>query len=240
MAKIKVVGSGSKGNCYILECEDVTLILEIGLPYKQILPALDYNLNRKIYAICTHEHNDHINPQTLKHLTHNVIPVYSTSSASALYSGINALQDRKKYKMGQAVVMPLKVPHGDCECFAYYISHPEFGTLLFATDLSDFPYTIKNINHLLIETNNSEEVIMDNIETGLYPTSRHQDHLSLETALKVIKRHASPALQNILLLHLSRQNADENMFASRVVQTTGIQPSIAKPNVLIPLAIEEF
>ncbi|MDS2204199.1 MBL fold metallo-hydrolase, partial [Clostridioides difficile] len=38
--KIKVLGSSSKGNCYLLQLKNETLILECGVSYKEILKGL--------------------------------------------------------------------------------------------------------------------------------------------------------------------------------------------------------
>lgn len=42
MAKLKVLGSSSQGNCYILDCQGESLIIELGLPWKEILKGLNY------------------------------------------------------------------------------------------------------------------------------------------------------------------------------------------------------
>ena len=36
MNKLKVLGSSSEGNCYLLLLEDETLIIEAGITYKEI------------------------------------------------------------------------------------------------------------------------------------------------------------------------------------------------------------
>ena len=42
MAKVKVVGTGSSGNSYILECEDGILLIELGIPWSEIVKSLNY------------------------------------------------------------------------------------------------------------------------------------------------------------------------------------------------------
>lgn len=42
--RLKVLGSGSSGNCYILENENEALIIEAGLPFMEVKKALDFNV----------------------------------------------------------------------------------------------------------------------------------------------------------------------------------------------------
>lgn len=43
MATLKILNSGSSGNSYILECNDEILLIELGLPWKDILNGLNYS-----------------------------------------------------------------------------------------------------------------------------------------------------------------------------------------------------
>ena len=240
MAKLTVLGSGSKGNGYILECKDITLILEIGVTWTTLMAGLNYNLDRRVVALCTHEHGDHINKNTLRKCLNYRIPVYSTISAVTSHTGVNPLFPKQIYKMGEASIMPLKVPHGNCLCLAYLIMHPEIGNLIFATDLSCFPYKLSSIDHILIECNNSEEVIMENMAAGRFSASRHEDHLRLEKCIDTIMSLRSPRLKNVILRHVSGTNADSDMFCDEIVRRVGIRPYIASAGLSIDLSNEEF
>lgn len=74
--KIKVLGSSSRGNCYLLQLKKETLILECGINYKDILKGLDFNLESVIGCLVTHEHKDH--SKAITELTNNGIDVYSS------------------------------------------------------------------------------------------------------------------------------------------------------------------
>lgn len=54
--KLKVIGSSSKGNAYILETETGILILDAGVPFREIQKALDFDLERIKGCLITHEH----------------------------------------------------------------------------------------------------------------------------------------------------------------------------------------
>lgn len=54
MAKLITLGSSSSGNCYILECDNEQLIIELGVSWKEILKGLDYNTSWIVGALCSH------------------------------------------------------------------------------------------------------------------------------------------------------------------------------------------
>ena len=44
--KLKVLGSSSAGNCYILESDTEALIIEAGLPFMEVKKALNFNVRK--------------------------------------------------------------------------------------------------------------------------------------------------------------------------------------------------
>ena len=57
--KLKVLGSGSSGNCYILENDNEALIIEAGLPFMKVKKALNFNVMKIKAVLITHIHSDH-------------------------------------------------------------------------------------------------------------------------------------------------------------------------------------
>ena len=57
--KLKVLASGSKGNCYILESPTGSLLIEAGIHWKEILKGLDYDISKVVACLISHEHKDH-------------------------------------------------------------------------------------------------------------------------------------------------------------------------------------
>lgn len=56
MAICKILGSGSKGNCYLIECSGETLILDIGVSWRDVLKGLNYNIGGVQGVLVSHEH----------------------------------------------------------------------------------------------------------------------------------------------------------------------------------------
>lgn len=53
---LKCLASGSSGNCYLLECREEVLILDCGIPIKQIKQGLNWNLGGIEGVVVTHAH----------------------------------------------------------------------------------------------------------------------------------------------------------------------------------------
>jgi phosphoribosyl 1,2-cyclic phosphodiesterase len=239
MPKLTVIGSSSHGNSYVLECCGQKLIIEIGLSWKKIMGAINFDISGLVGVISTHVHGDHFNANTFKNCQLNGIRVSSTFECATKYEGVGAFLDRGKYNIGRFKVMALSVPH-NAECFAYVIDMPEDnGRLLFITDASDFPYKIPKVNYLCIETNYCEDKLIDNL-MGDGVSSQPTNHMSLDTALAVTERLYSPSLCEVVCLHLSDGNSDENEIKKRFFETLGIRAKIAQPGLIINLEKEEF
>ena len=57
--RLKVLSSGSQGNCYLLESNGETLILDCGIPIKEIKKGLDFDISKVVGVCVSHGHLDH-------------------------------------------------------------------------------------------------------------------------------------------------------------------------------------
>lgn len=57
MATLKVVGSSSKGNSYIIETSNKSLILELGCKWSEVLEMLDYKIGKVLGVLVSHAHS---------------------------------------------------------------------------------------------------------------------------------------------------------------------------------------
>lgn len=228
MSKIKVISSGSTGNSYIIEAGGEILLLELGVPFKSILDGLGYDISHIVGCLVTHEHQDHA--LSVDKARQYQLKVFTPSELTA----------RKMYRLGGFNLMPLKVPHGDCKCYSYLLFHKDFGSMLFATDLSDFPYAIKGIKHIMMECNYADEVVIDNAMENQFSRSHNENHMSLDNCIRVLRRLADKSTMNVMLLHISRSNGDPDLMSKRIFEETGLRPQIAAPGLELELSAEEF
>ena len=81
--QLKILGSSSKGNCYLLDNGKEALAIECGISFKEVQKAVNFDVSRIKGAIVSHEHGDHA-----KHVENFIqahIPVYmSTGTLHAM------------------------------------------------------------------------------------------------------------------------------------------------------------
>lgn len=238
MDRIIILGSSSKGNCYLLECDGKFLIIEAGVNFvKCVLPAVDYHAEKIAACISTHRHTDH--SMHLPEIVRRAIPVYSHPDVAELYKGVIPLHANRKYRIGKFMVTPIPVEHS-VPCYAYLIEHKNIGKLLFATDLQDFKYRIKNLDHLFIEANYGNDILDDNAGEDKWSSSAYKSHLEIYQTIDIIKHNISSKLKTICLLHLSDDNSNSNLFKKMVWDETGRICYIAERGLEIELNKEEF
>lgn len=53
---MKVIASGSSGNCYLVQDGNESLLLDCGVGYKEILKGINYNISSIKGILLTHKH----------------------------------------------------------------------------------------------------------------------------------------------------------------------------------------
>lgn len=144
---LECLGTGSKGNCYLLTNNNEQLIIELGLKYNQIFSQID--LSKVVGIICTHEHSDHIYGNNLEKAKELGVPIITPLDKN--------YKILKPYKLGSFIIIPLKAYH-NVECYAYVIRVAN-KTILFATDTNKIPKINLKIDILIGEVNHIRSVI---------------------------------------------------------------------------------
>lgn len=106
------------------------------------------------------------------------------------------------------------VDGSECPCYGFLITHPEMGKMLYITDTELIKWRFKDINHILLGVNYDKDLI-DRDNTG---KANHvfRGHLSIDTACDFVKANYSDSLQNVIMCHLSSENADKNLFIEKM------------------------
>lgn len=213
MATLKVFASGSNGNCYLLTSGKNRLLLECGIKGKDLLSAINYDLN--ISAIVSHAHLDHA--KGIKTLTDYGVNVFSNKDVAEKHKYVITLEPKKAYDINGYKVMPLKVTHGDCPNYAYVIDLPNNeGRLLFCTDAERFPYKVINVNYMMIEANYSDEILMQKLMDGEELQSRSENHMEIGETERAVKSHTSAYIRTVVLIHLSNGLSHAERFKKRI------------------------
>lgn len=228
--KLKVIGSSSAGNGYILEDDREALLIEAGCRFSEVKKALDYNIRKVVGCVVSHEHKDHA--RYAEEVKAAGIPVLGGESIHPT----KVIEPRRGYRLGGFRIIPLPVEH-DVPCFAFLIQHEGMGKLLFITDTMSFNYRIEGLTQILIEANYCDKRLDDNIESGLLQESLReriiQSHMEIGTTIDVLKSLNLESVWNIVLIHLSEGNGDAEGFVRRIMNETGRIPVIATPGLVM-------
>ena len=227
--KLTCLGSSSAGNCYLLQADSgETLILDCGIPIKEIKKGLNWNIKDVVGVLCTHKHLDH--SKSVNDFKAMGIPIY------APYLKI----DYMSMNMGGFTVKPFDLTTIDgnwthtnangepCPIFGFLITHPEMGKLLYITDTELIKWKFKDINHILLGVNYDKDLVdTDN------PKANHvfRGHLSIDTACDFVKANYSDSLQNVIMCHLSSENSDRDSFIEKMKNAVnGANVDVAERN----------
>lgn len=211
--KLKCIATGSTGNCYALTSDSgETLILDCGIPIKEIKKGLNWNVKDVVGVLCTHKHLDH--SKSLDNLKKMSMPVFAPYQRS---------YNKKNYGGFTIYPFPLQTLDGNwthtdangepCPIYGFLITHKEMGRMLYITDCELIKWKFNDINHVLLGVNYDKDLVdTDN------PKANHvfRGHLSIDTACDFVKANDSDSLQNVIMCHLSSENADKDSFIAKM------------------------
>ena len=248
--KLKVIKSGSRGNCYLLTASDGdTLVLEAGVPYRAIQQAVGFDTRSVVAVLVSHEHKDHA--AGVPELIERRLPVYASQGTldaimdgraglKAATSVFHAVEVGEPFALGAFKAIAYRSQHDAAEPLYFEIYHPEMGRLLFMTDTVTPPRVammqangIKTeYQHILIEANYRDYLLADD---GKIPESVKEriaaNHLSDAEAMAVLETVDLNKTLDILLIHLSDAHSDAREFAGEFEAATGVTVRTAYPGL---------
>lgn len=234
--ELTVIGSGSTGNCYVLQNEGEAIVIEAGCPLRDVLPAIGHDVRKVSCCLVSHEHGDHAGH--VKEMLGYCIPV-RMSAGTACLAGLEnkspflrICRAGEVFQEGRFKVLPFATEHDAEEPLGFLISHPETGVILFATDTYYLRNTFSGLNHIMIECNYIENVLRGRMDGGELPEvvakRAHRSHMELETCVTTLKANDLSAVTDILLIHISRGNGDPEAMVRRITRATGIPAYAAR------------
>lgn len=253
---ITIIGSGSSGNCYILQNQKEALIIEAGTPFdKDVKNALQWNTSKIKAVIISHTHSDHaafapqytdvgITVRTLQDVIDK--RALNTTFAKPYIPG-------KWFKAGGFLILPFPLIHYNtdgtrCPICGFLIKHNDCGRICFFTDCAAFtreimtnngikyiPYDFKDINLWMIEANYDNYIMYRNKLDEHIKERIRRSHMSIQKAIKIAKRIDLHLTKMILLIHISNGNGDERKFIKKMREATAKRVYAAHKGLTIDL-----
>lgn len=191
-----------------------TLILDCGIQIKEIKKGLNWNIRSVVGCIVSHAHSDH--SKSVKDFEDMGIPVfapYITKKPMKIGNGdfriqafdLTTLDGRWTHTHANGEPCPI---------YGFLITHKEMGKMLYITDCELIKWKFKGINHILLGTNYDKYLV--NVDNQSKANHVFRGHLSIDTACEFVKANYSDSLQNVIMCHLSSENADRDSFIEKM------------------------
>lgn len=228
--KFSVLGSGSKGNCTLVEAGATRLLIDNGFSGKEIIGRLrDLGIAPELLTaiVVTHEHDDHVKGIGVLARRLN-LPVYANSAThSASEHRIGTLPARREFGVGEPFVIddlrihPFAVSHDTADPVGFVVSDGEC-SLGYCTDTGKITHLIRHhlqrCQALVLEANHDVQML----KSGPYPPALKQrvlssrGHLANSEAVDFAARLAEDRLQLLVLAHLSEINNHPELVLQEV------------------------
>ena len=221
MLRFATLASGSRGNASLVESGDTLLLVDCGLPCREIeqrLAALGRSGDDVTALLVTHEHADHMRGvgTFARRYGTRVLATHGTARALASSAGggdidIEPLSTHRGLSIGAIDVEPFPVPHDAREpCqFTFVAGGRRLGML---TDAGHATVHIRErlgaCDALAVECNHDVESLVQ----GSYPPAvkarvgSAYGHLSNVQAAQLVSSVADGRLQWVVAMHVSERN----------------------------------
>ncbi len=244
--QIKILASGSKGNCSLILCDNTKFIVDIGISYltlKRSLEELSLSFSSFNGILITHNHSDHIKGLTSL-VKYTNLPILIPEE---MYDCLQNIIPKERCqfiedfsKINDVEIELIHTSHDAPFSVGYIISYNN-KSIVFVTDTGyinrKYLQKMHNKDAYIIESNHDEAMLMD----GPYPRflkerviSDH-GHLSNRTTAKYLKNLVGENTKYIVLAHLSEKNNTEEL-ALQAIEEENISKEI---EVLIAKQKEE-
>ena len=203
------------------------LLLECGIPYKEIQRGLNYQVTAVKACIVSHEHLDHC--KAAQDVMFSGVDIYASwGTFNALRLGghrTNVVKSLKQFKIDTWTILPFNTQHDAAEPLGFLLANTAGDKLLFLTDSFYCKYRFCGLTHIMCECNFAIDILRANIEAGLVPVELKnrliKSHFSLENVKEFLRANDLSRVQEIHLLHMSDGNSDEERFKREIQELTG-------------------
>lgn len=233
--QIVALASSSIGNAYIVSDGATSILLDAGIPYKELQIKSDFKVNEVAACFISHEHGDH--SKAVKDLLAAAIDVYALpETLSALnvseHHRAKAVEESNSIYLKTLIILPIAMHH-DCPCVGYMVySTKTKERLFFATDTYKITVNPQGVDYLILEINYQKEIVNRLVNDGLMESSIRArllfSHYELSKALSWLKKIDKSRLKRIYVAHLSNGHSNAEEIKKAVIAETGVPTVICE------------
>lgn len=221
MIDIRIIASGSKGNCYLIKDGERSILIDPGIGFHEIQKALDFTASSLDFVLISHEHKDHSKavPDLIK-IGKKILT--SNGTANALAIAHHKLESELEVIESGWKVLPFATNHDANEPLGFLIQSPSGYKILYATDTNYISYKFTGVTHYMIECNYLKSMLYMNKELPRETVLRiRATHFELADVKEFFRNQDLSQTIAIYLLHLSDTNSDRVRFVREIQEVTG-------------------
>ena len=229
---ITPLASSSKANCTHITNGATQLLLDAGLPVRQLRERLGFGLSKIAAALVTHCHKDHC--RAVPDLLAAGVDCYMLTS-TAEECGVldhhraHLITAPEVFTVGTWQVRPFDTPH-DVDNIGFLLQSGD-EKVLYLTDSPFCRYRFRGLTRILIECNYDLPIVNANVEAGVVNPSLKSrvmhNHMNLDTLCDFLRANDLTSVREIILLHLSDDSSDTEVFKRTIQALTGKAVRIA-------------
>jgi len=224
MFQIKIIATGSKGNCYAISDGAERILIDPGIGIKEIQKALNFGVSGLKFCLLSHEHRDH--SKSIKDIMKYAVTCYmSSGTAQALKidpSKIEICKSGKKVGHSYWRFLPFNVHHDAAEPLGFLIETPSGKKIVFATDTAYLSFVFNGVTHWMIECNYSEDRLRTNEALPNDVKKRiRQSHFEFSRVKDFFRAMDLSKTEAIYLIHLSDDNSDAKRYVVEIEALAG-------------------
>ena len=219
--KITILSSGSKGNSTLIETNNHNILIDAGLPLKNLEKRLTKKLPPIDILIITHCHSDHT--KGLKSIIKEHSPIiYTLENVLNDIISYDKINHEKQINLTDTIINLFELSH-DVPCLGINIKYNN-KELVYITDTGYIKNKLlkeyQNKDVYIIESNYEEEMLLN----GSYPFYLKQrirsdkGHLSNNDTCRYLKTLIGENTKYICLAHLSEENNNPDIVESKVIE----------------------
>ncbi|MDR2044867.1 MAG: MBL fold metallo-hydrolase [Clostridium sp.] len=227
---IKVIASGSSGNATFISDGVTALLLDAGIPMKNIQAGTGFRLSSVAGCLVTHEHGDH--SKAIKDIAKRGIDVYASRGTldEVGVSGhrFHAVARLEPITVGSFVVLPFDVKHDAADPLGYLLESTATGEkLIYFSDTAYVRYTFSGLTHIIAECNHGKQELRQSVASGAIEPGLAKriakNHFSAERLTDFLEANDLSRLKAVYLVHLSDNNSNAGRFRQAVQRKTGAE-----------------
>lgn len=205
--KFALLASGSKGNCFYLQDESLSIIVDCGSTKRHLTTCLDelgVKINELDALLITHEHTDHISQLKMFENVETYSPIKLSDRS------VHHVEPTVPFQLQHMTITPLALSH-DADITVGYIFETWQEKLVYVTDTgyvkNAYQDLMKGADYIVLESNHDVEMLMNTSRPQFLKSRIAGDsgHLSNQDCATILDNIVTSKTKMVILAHISRE-----------------------------------